>query len=389
MRILCLTVGPDSEPSARFRVHQWLAPLAAQGIEVEVRPRSGRRWLEVGYGLRRLPAPARAVWAGARFAALLLRRLRDLSDAREFDLLWIQKETFPFGLERLLTPLGVRAVFDFDDAIWLRPAHGDAGLGRLRGVAERVVRRERALPRLLERSALVLAGNANLAAYAREHAGDVRIVPTVVDVERYPVRAVRRTGTLTIGWLGAPPNVAYLDPLRPVLRALSQRFALRLVVAGPGRYECADVRVECRPWRHYRSVEEEAAELADFDIGVMPLPDDRFAAGKCGLKAIQYMAAGIPVVASPVGVNSELIDDACGFLARTPEDWERSLSRLLASADLRERMGRAGRARVEARFSLGAQLPALVEALRAAARSAVPGKRISSAASTSPTAASS
>jgi len=374
MRVLCLTIGPDSEPSSRFRVGQWVTPLAEHGIEVEVRPRASRRYLELGYGLRSLPAPARAAWAALQFTKATLRRMRDLTAARRFDLLLLQKETFPFGLERLLPLLGVRTVYDFDDAIYLRTRHIDGadgadGMGRsLRAAADAVLRRDRALPALLARCDTVIAGNPNLAAYARRHCDRVRVIPTVVDTDRYRVRPVRRDGALVIGWIGAPPNVRYLEPLRPVLADLARRFALRFMVLGPSRLDWPEVPVECVPWRHYESVQDEVDDVQRFDIGLMPLPDEPFAAGKCALKAIQYMAAGIPVVASPVGVNAEVVSDGvCGYLARTPAEWSDRLARLLADPELRARLGRAGRARAETCYSIRSALPALVETLRAAA----------------------
>jgi glycosyltransferase involved in cell wall biosynthesis len=375
MRVLCLTVGPDSEPSSRFRIHQWLAPLRASGIELEIRPRASRRYLELGYGVRSIPGPLRAGWAAFQFSRVSLRRLRDLWDARRYDLLLLQKETFPLGMQRLLSLFGLRPVFDFDDAIYLRPELAD-GLGRrLRKLADSLTRRDEALPALLARCHSVLAGSPNLAAYARSYCERVRLLPTVVETRSYRVRPVRRTGPLTLGWIGAPPNVVYLEALRPILKELAQRFPLRLLLLGPVRFECPGVEVFCRPWKHYASVEEEVNDLHAFDIGLMPLRDDAFAAGKCALKAIQYMACGIPVVASPVGVNAEVVrDGVCGYLAGSPVEWYERLAALLRDPELRQRMGEAGRARAEAHYSIRAALPVFVEALRAAA-AAQPGKR--------------
>jgi glycosyltransferase involved in cell wall biosynthesis len=375
MRVLCLTVGPDSEPSSRFRIHQWREPLRANGIELEVRPRASRRYLELGYGIRSVPGPVRAGWAALQFSRVCLRRLRDLWEARRYDVLLLQKETFSFGMERLLSPLGLRPVFDFDDAIYLRADLAD-GLGRrLRRLADALTRRDRALPALLAHCHSVLAGNPNLAAYARTYCERVRLLPTVVETRSYRVRPVRRTGRLTLGWIGAPPNVVYLEALRPVLKKLAERFSIRLLLLGPTHFECPGVEVCCRPWRHYHSVEDEVGELHAFDIGLMPLRSDAFAAGKCALKAIQYMACGIPVVASPVGVNVEVVPDGvCGYLASSPADWYERLSQLLLDPDLRQTMGEAGRARAQARYSIAAGLPVLVEALREAA-AAQSGKR--------------
>lgn len=377
MRVLCLTVGPDSEPSSRFRVHQWIGPLRERGIEVEVRPRADRRYLELGYGLDVRRAPVRAARMASQLARVLRQRARDLRDARGYDVLWLQKETLPFGLAAQAAALGVPIVFDFDDAIHLR-AHLDDGAGRrLRGIADGLLRRHRTLPRLLARCDVVLGGSPALAAYARRHARDVRLVPTVVDTDAYTVEPVRRAGTLTVGWIGAPPNAVHLAPLRPVFQALARRFDVRLRVLGPRAFEIPGVSVECHPWRHYASTADEASDLAGLDVGIMPLRDDPYSAGKCALKAIQYMAAGVPVVASPVGVNPEVLgaeggERPCGLLATTAEEWEAALARLLGDAGLRERLGRAGRARAVARYSIRAALPALTAALRDAAAAGAP-----------------
>ncbi len=368
MRALVFTTGPDSEPSSRVRVFQFLEPLREAGIACTVRPLAGRRYLELGYGMRRPPAVLRAAWVGAHFAARALKRVRDLWDARRYDVLVIQKETFPFGLERLIPALGLRVVYDFDDAIYAASALPD-GRGRaLRRMADAVLRRERALPALLARSRCVVAGSPVLAEWARRHAADVRVIPTVIDADAYAPAPLRREGPLTLGWIGAPPNRVYLEPLRPVFAALARRFPLRLLLVGPSAFDCPGVEVECTGWRHYASVQEEVADLHRFDVGLMPLPDTGFAAGKCALKAIQSMACAVPVVASPVGVNAEVIGDGvCGFLPETPGQWEERLARLLADPELRKRMGRAGRERALARYSVRAVLPQLVAALRDAA----------------------
>lgn len=370
MRVLFLTLGPDSEPSSRFRVYQYLEPLARHGIEAEVRPRAGQAWLELGYGLRRPAAPLRAAWAAGSYAARTLRRLRDLFAARHFDVVVVQKETLPFGLSALASALGLRLVYDFDDAIYARPI-GEDGLGRgLRRVAERALRRERSLAALLPRCRAVLAGSRVLAEYASAHGARDRVtlLPTAVDDDLYGRLPRRGDAPLTIGWIGAPANAVYLEPLRPVFQDLARRFDLRLLLRGPTAFACPGVRVEVQGWRSYRSREDEVRDLAGIDVGIMPLPDEPFAAGKCALKAIQYMAAGIPVVASPVGASAEaVVDGETGFHAADEAQWADRLARLLADPALRERLGRAGRARVAAHYSLRATVPRLVEVLRCAA----------------------
>jgi glycosyltransferase involved in cell wall biosynthesis len=368
MRALFLTIGPEAEPSSRFRAYQFVEPLRRHGIVASVRPRVGQRYFELGYGLRRAAAPIRVAWVAGSFACRTLRRVRDLWQARRFDVVIVQKETFPFGMERLISRLGVCAVYDFDDAIYEVPKGRD-GLGRgIRRVAERLARRDRALPALLSRCRVVIAGSPVLAAYARDHNARVVELPTAVDTDAYPLHPVRRSGRLTIGWIGAPASAVYLEPLRPVFQTLARRFDVRVLLLGPSSFECPGAPIELRGWRSYASRAEEAAHLGEFDIGIMPLPDDRYAAGKCALKAIQYMACGIPVVASPVGANTEVVaDGVCGFLAKTQEEWVDRLAVLLADPELRAAMGRAGRARAEERYSIRATLPQLARVLRSAA----------------------
>jgi glycosyltransferase involved in cell wall biosynthesis len=370
VRVLFLTIGPECEPSSRFRAYQYVEPLARAGVCAQVRPRVGRAYFEMGYGLRRTAAPARAAWAAGSFGWRSLRRLRDLWQARDFDVLVMQKETLPFGMERLLTRWGIPVVFDFDDAIYEpSPQRAGDGLGPLLGgLAERVARRERALPALLARCRAVLAGSEVLAEYARRHSRHVHVLPTVVDTDVYPLRDARRSGRLTLGWIGAPAGSAYLEPLRPVFQALARRFDFRLLLLGAQAFECPGVRVELGAWRFYRSRREEAAHLSELDVGLMPLPDDRWAAGKCALKAIQYMASGIPVVASPVGAARDVVRDGeCGYLAGDPASWQARLAALLADPALRASLGRAGRARAEAHYSLRAAVPRLLRVLEEAA----------------------
>ncbi len=368
LRVLFLTIGPDAEPSSRFRVHQLLPGLAEAGIQASVRPLAGHRYFEMGYGLRTVPGPLRAVWVGAHFAGRALRRVRDLVAARRFDVVFVQKEVFPFGLERLIPRLGLRVVYDFDDAVYLRPALPDGRGAGLRRLADGVIRRERALPALLERCAAVVAGSEVLARYGRRHNPRVAVVPTVVDTDAYAAAPRRNPARPVLGWFGAPPNVVHLRSLVPVLQRLAERRAFSLRVHGVERFECPGVEVQCVPWKRYASVHEEVADLHGFDVGLMPLPDDAWAAGKCALKAIQYMACGIPVVASPVGAARQVVAHGeVGFLARDETEWAGHLDRLLADPGLRADLGDAGRRRAARLYSTRRAVPELARLLRSAA----------------------
>lgn len=164
-----------------------------------------------------------------------------------------------------------------------------------------------------------------------------------------------------IGWTGSYSTVQHLDTLRSVLRRLASLERFYLKVIGTSQYELDGVNVEASSWNS----SSEIADLRQLDIGIMPLPDDRWSRGKCGLKALQYMALGIPAVCSPVGVNSEIIDDGKnGFLARTEDEWMEKLGRLLRSPSLRAELGAAGRRTVEDRYSAAVHAPRVCEVFR-------------------------
>ena len=360
MRVLFLTTGDECEPSSRWRVYQWLPRFEAAGIRCTVRPLAGRRYLELGYGLRQPSASARTARVASQFASRVARRTRDLATSGRFDLVVVQKESFPLGLERIFDWTRVPLVFDLDDAVYARHALPD-GRGRgLARAADAVMRRDRALPALLRRCARVVVGNETLAGWAREHAAPdaVRVIPTVVDARAYgriPVRPA--PDPLAFGWVGTPRNAVYLEPLVPVFQSLATRHRFRVELFGPEAFEMPGVDLRCHGWRHYApGTDDELADLTPIDVGLMPLPDTDFARGKCAFKLIQTMAAGRPVVASPVGANASVVGDA-GLLASTPDEWETALERMLEDAPLRARLGARGRERVAERYSIDAQLP--------------------------------
>jgi glycosyltransferase involved in cell wall biosynthesis len=170
-----------------------------------------------------------------------------------------------------------------------------------------------------------------------------------------------------IGWTGSHSTVQHLDTLRGALKRLAEKESFRLRVIGAPSYECAPVDVDVIRWR----ADTEVEDLRPIDIGVMPLPEDRWSKGKCGLKALQFMALGIPTICSPVGVNTDIIqDDQNGLLAATEDEWVEKLSRLLHSAELRRRLGEAGRATVQEKYSAIAQTPRVYEIFKSVVRDA-------------------
>jgi glycosyltransferase involved in cell wall biosynthesis len=264
----------------------------------------------------------------------------------------------PAWVERLLLPSDIPVVADYDDAVFHRyDSHRSAMVRRfLGGKIERIMRR----------ADTVTAGNAYLASRARS-AGARRVVelPTVVDLDRYQPPAIQaETGEIVIGWIGSPATAHYLQPLATVLSELATRRDIRCVAIGARPDQVEGTPFEPWPWSEAGEVEM----LHRFDIGIMPLPDAPWERGKCGYKLIQYMACGLPVVASPVGVNRDIVASGInGELAETGEEWTQALERLASDPGLRRRMGAAGRQRARETYSIKAQLAGVVALFRDAA----------------------
>jgi glycosyltransferase involved in cell wall biosynthesis len=281
--------------------------------------------------------------------------------ARGYDVVYILRETLPIGpafVERWLTRAGIPYIFDFDDAIFVPMQSQLYGrLAALRCAGKTATS--------CARAAQVIAGNEYLANYARRFNPNVHVVPTTIDTRIYAwPRGRRRYPIPTIGWSGSFSTVQYLDTLRPILQKLARHVPFRLLVIGARDYPLSGVEVEARPW----SADSELEDLSEIDIGLMPLVNDAWARGKCGLKALQYMALAIPPVCSPVGVNCEIVQDGQnGFLANSPEEWLARLTLLLHNEQLRRDLGIAARHTVEARYSADVHAPRVADIIRQAA----------------------
>jgi glycosyltransferase involved in cell wall biosynthesis len=352
-RVLVLAPWPPrTAPSQRFRFEQYLDRLREDGFEFEVdtlldEP-SSKRLAQEGHLGGKAAVAVRAA----------TKRFSDVLRGRSFDIALIHREAFPFGFplfERALAALGTPYIYDLDDAIYLPPG------GRPRFSAFRY----RKAGSIARHARLVTAGNSYLAEWAAQHNEDVRVVPTTIDTKLYRPGPSRSDGSpLTVGWSGSHHTAIYLDAVAPVLRDLQRETGVRLRVIGDEDFEIPGAEVEALPWRE----ETELEDLAEIDIGLMPMPDDQWARGKCGLKALQYMALGIPAVISPVGVNVEIASDGAAVLASAPAEWHDAILGLIQSPERRAELASRGRERVEERYSVQATLPLYREALSAAAR---------------------
>lgn len=351
-RLLVLSKYGSLAASPRYRFQQFEPGLRALGIELCFSP-----LLDNDYLADRLTNER--VRPGAVVRGLF-RRARDLLAATTFDALWLHCELVPYApplVEQLLASRGIPYVYDFDDAIF-------HGYDQHPALPVRWLLGHK-VANIIRGAAAVTAGSPYLEAYARRFNPVVHAVPTVVDVARYPVRTVESHRELRVGWIGSPSSSAYLELLRRPLTELARRVPVRLIAIGSRSLEMEGVAVEVRPW-------SEATELPDLltcDVGVMPLPDEPWARGKCAFKLIQYMACGLPVVASPVGMNAEVVAPDCGFLPSNDRAWTEALKTLYERPELRAEMGEAGRRRAEERYSLKSVLPRVAKILEAAAMS--------------------
>lgn len=357
LRVLALTRYGPLGASSRMRLYQYLPALEQVGLEVDVHPLFDDACLAARYTSGRYDLKVFVL----RFAS----RVAKLWQRKQFDVLWIEKEALPWWPVWLESNLlkGVPYVLDFDDAVF-----HNYDLHRFGAVRYFCGKR---LDHLMAGAALVVAGNKYLASRARAGGAPwVEVMPTVVDLDRYAGKPNTKTfadGLPRIVWIGSPSSARYLEVLREPLQALALRvpFVLRVIGAN---VELPGISVECVQW----SQDTEVASILEGVIGVMPLLDSPWERGKCGYKLIQYMACGLPVVASPVGVNSEIVENGTnGFWAVTGADWVAALERLLTNAELRSRMGREGRQRVEAKYCLQVTGSRLVELIKISAKRSV------------------
>jgi glycosyltransferase involved in cell wall biosynthesis len=315
--------------------------LTQQGITYAIYPFLDASTNRILYQPGRVPQKILGILRG------FLRRWFHLFKANRVDYVFIHREATPLGppwAEWLLAKvLRKKIIYDFDDAIWLRDASSVNSVSLLLKWSSKV-------PAVCRWSHAVSAGNAYLATFAQQHAQRVVINPTTIDTEQHHYRLQNQaTERPVIGWTGSHSTLKYLEPLVPVFQQLEQVYDFKLVVIANRPPAITLPSLEFVPWR----IDTEIDDLLRFHVGLMPLPDDPWAQGKCGFKALQYLALGIPALVSPVGVNSEIVEHGVeGYHCTTDEDWYACISKLLTDAELRTRMGQAGRQKVVDHYSV-------------------------------------
>jgi glycosyltransferase involved in cell wall biosynthesis len=349
-RILLLSKYESLGGSSRYRFYQYLPYLKNQDFEITIAPFLTNEYIKnLNSGFK------------DRQQAILayIGRLQRLITDRHYDLIWLEKELLPYlpeWFERLFIG-NIPYVVDYDDAQFhIYDGHSSPLVRLLLG---------KKIDRVMAHAQAVIAGNEYLALRARQAgAKRVEIVPTTIDLDRYslkpptdPARSV-----VNIGWIGSPATTYFLKELTPIFKDIARRYPCEFTFVGASEWpEIADLNLRIPTWSERTEVED----IKTFDVGIMPLSDTPWARGKCGIKLIQYMACGLPVVGSPVGVNCDIIEHGVnGFQATTTTEWLDALATLAVDPQLCQQMGAKGRAMVEERYCLQVTAPQLAHILR-------------------------
>ena len=348
----------DTVPGQRFRIEQWARELEPSGAHFHFVPFESETLRNALHHRGRYGEKIIGIILG------IIRRVKFVvSLKRNWDVIFLFRELLPIGpalLERVLARKGIPIVYDFDDAIFLHDvSDANKHFKRLKWPAK--------TGEICDLSTHVTVGNPYLQHYARRFNRTVSILPTTIDTATYtPQRDTHRNKVPVIGWSGSFSTVKHLETVGAALQVLRRSVKFKLKVVGTTDFALPGIDVESKPW----DARLEVSDISSFDVGIMPLPDDAWSRGKCGLKALQYMALGVPTVASPVGVNTQIIQDGkSGILASSESEWVENLEKLLNDGELRNRLGKAGRDAVEHNYSARVQAPRLLNILNDSRRS--------------------
>ena len=322
MKILFLVQGLDVAAS-KYRVLQYLPYLKEHGVQATVLP----------------------------FQKGFFKKLKLFKSVNEYDILFIQRKRFPVLWLKYIRKNARRIVYDFDDSVMYRNS---------KAANPESNTRVKMFKNMVNASDYVIAGNEYLQKNTTPFTHNVTIIPSPIDMSLYPLKKyLEKNDNITLGWIGATGSIHYLEKMKPVFEALGKKYEdLRLKIICNVFFDCDNITVEKKLW----SEQEEVADIQSLDIGLMPLMDDPWSHGKCGLKILQCLATGVPVVCSPAGVNKEIVKNGVhGFWANTREEWIEKLEILINDPDRRERMGMEGRKRVIEHYSLEANAPRMLK----------------------------
>lgn len=321
MKILFLIQGFDVA-SSRYRVLQYLPFLEEHGIQATV----------------------------LRFPKGFFKKIKLFRNLDRYDTLFIQRKRYPYFWLKLIRNNAKKIVFDFDDSIMHRSS---------KRATHNLRKRAKMFKNMVNASDHVIAGNRYLKKKTIPYTSNVTIIPTPINMDSYPQKNyINNNDSITLGWIGATKSIHYLEKMKSLFDILGRKHNnLKLKIVCNTFFDCENMVVEKKFW----SEKDEIKDLQSFDIGLMPLMDDPWSHGKCGLKILQCLAVGVPVVCSPAGINKEIVRDGVhGFLAKTHQEWIEKLEILINDHVLRKKMGMEGRKRVIEHYSLKANAPKML-----------------------------
>lgn len=338
---------PERSPSQRFRFEQYLSILRENGYDCVHKYLLNAKDDKVYYRKGNFLGKTRILF---KSIFLLIRQ----AFFKKYDIVFIQREAFMLGTAFFEKRFAKRAktIFDFDDSIWMQ----QTGTVKSKNSSLYFLKDPNKTKTIIQRSAMIFAGNPFLADYAKEFNKNVKIIPTTIDTSVYTPVSKTPRDKVCIGWSGSFSTIIHFQFLENVLKKLKDKYQdkIYIKVIGDATYENKKLDVKGIAWNKQTELED----LSEIDIGVMPLPDDRWTKGKCALKGLQYMGLSIPSIMSPVGVNVDVIQDGeNGFLASTEDEWVEKISLLVDSYELRQKVGKAGRITVEKEYSVDAISP--------------------------------
>jgi glycosyltransferase involved in cell wall biosynthesis len=336
---------PDRSPSQRYRFEQYFPYLESQGYSCKlsyiIDEEADALFYRPGHLFKKFLITLQS----------LRKRMNDVKYADSYDIIFVQREAFMTGssyFEKRFSRSSAKLVFDFDDSIWLL----DTSRANRKWAW---LKSEKKTGEIIKVSDLVFAGNRYLADYALQFNKNVKIIPTTIDTDLFKrSSAYSNNETVCIGWSGSITTIKHFEQAIPALTAIKKKYGDRIIfkVMGDKTYSNSQLGITGIAW----SSKSEVSTLESFDIGIMPLPDDEWVKGKCGLKGLSYMSLEVPTVMSAVGVNTEIIKDGeNGFLAKTDAEWIEKLSMLIDSFTLRKQLGANGRKTVVDSYSLDSQ----------------------------------
>lgn len=357
-KILFLVHHPIEDASSRYRIYQFIPQLEAEGFVCDVRPFTTTKLF-------------RAIRQGGNLPIKLshtlyatVRRALEVLHVASYDLVFIHREAFPFFsplVEQVIIRRHPKVLFSFDDAVYVghdRRSMQYSWLYRFKYGS--------GIEKIIQEATLVIAGSPVLADYATRFTDRIAVVPTVVDLARYPFNVPQQQadGSITIGWYGSNSTSQYLEKILPALQRLAEAHPgkCHFRFYGDHRLSLPLPNFQAFPFR----LKTEIQDLQSMDIGLMPLPDTPWTRAKCAFKAIQYMALGIPTVLTPIGMSADLVQHGeNGMHATTVNEWFDTLTRLVSDLPLRRRISLAGRKTIEHEYSLQRWAPEFSSLIRA------------------------